>query len=109
MGHVPELTDSAFETEVLRADQPVLVDFWATWCAPCRAIAPVLEEIAQENAGRAKVFKVNVDQYQKLAATYNIQYLPTMLIFKNGEVVAQFQGAVSDLKSKLQDALDRAK
>ncbi len=108
MANVAELTDTTFQTEVLQAETPVLVDFWATWCAPCRAIAPVLEEIAQENAGRAKVVKVNVDHNQKLAEAYNIQYLPTMLIFKNGEVVAQFQGAVSDLKTKLQGALDRA-
>jgi len=108
MANVLEVTESSFQTEVLEADKPVLVDFWATWCAPCRAIAPVMEALAQENAGRAKVVKVNVDQNQKLAEQYKIQYLPTMLVFKNGEVVAQFQGAVSDLKSKLQDALDNA-
>lgn len=108
MADVLEVTESTFQTEVLECEQPVLVDFWATWCAPCRAIAPVMEELARDNAGRAKVVKVNVDQNLKLANQYKVEYLPTMLIFKNGGVVAQFQGAVSDLKRKLQDALDNA-
>lgn len=108
MADVVEVNESTFQAEVLESQQPVLVDFWATWCAPCRAIAPVIEELARDNAGRAKVVKVNVDQSQKLAYTYKVEYVPTLLVFKNGEVVAQFQGAVSDLKSKLQNALDSA-
>lgn len=108
MAGVLEVNESTFQAEVLDSQQPVLVDFWATWCAPCRAIAPVIEELARDNAGRAKVVKVNVDQNQKLANTYKVEYVPTLLVFKNGEVVAQFQGAVSDLKTKLQSALDIA-
>ncbi len=108
MANVLEVNESTFQAEVLDSEQPVLVDFWATWCAPCRAVAPLMEELARDNAGRAKVVKVNVDENLKLAHTYKVEYLPTMLVFKKGEVVAQFQGAVSDLKSKLQNALDNA-
>lgn len=108
MANVLEVNESTFQAEVLDSEQPVLVDFWATWCAPCRAVAPLMEELAKDNAGRAKVVKVNVDENLKLAHTYKVEYLPTMLVFKKGEVVAQFQGAVSDLKSKLQNALDNA-
>ncbi len=108
MANVLEVNESTFQAEVLDCEQPVLVDFWATWCAPCRAVAPIMEDLARDNAGRAKVVKVNVDNNQKLAHQYHVEYLPTMLVFKEGKVVAQFQGAVSDLKSKLQEALDRA-
>lgn len=107
MGTIAEVTDNDFEAEVLQADGPVLVDFWAPWCGPCRRIAPVIEQLAQENAGSVKVVKVNVDNAQKLAARYGISGIPTLMIFKNGQVVEQLQGVQS--KSRLQQAIDEAK
>ena len=81
-----EINEANFESEVLKATQPVLVDFWATWCGPCKMLSPVLEEIAGEQGGRAKVVKVNVDENQGLAQRYGIQAIPTLLYFSNGEV-----------------------
>jgi len=81
-----DINDASFEAEVLKSAQPVLVDFWATWCGPCKMLGPVLEEIASEQAGRAKVVKVNVDENQGLAQRYGIQAIPTLLYFANGEV-----------------------
>ena len=82
-----KLTDQNFEQEVLRADLPVLVDFWASWCGPCRMLAPVIAEIAEEYAGKVKVGKVNVDEQPNLANRYGIASIPTVMLFKNGEVV----------------------
>jgi thioredoxin len=90
-----EVNESNFEAEVLKSTQPVLVDFWATWCGPCKMLTPVLEEIATEQAGRAKVVKVNVDENQELAARYGIQAVPTLLYFANGEVRDTSLGASS--------------
>ena len=90
-----ELDNSNFESEVLKADVPVIVDFWAEWCVPCKMISPILEDIADEYAGRLKVAKVNVDEAGELAAEYNIISIPTLLLFKDGEVAAQQVGAVS--------------
>ncbi len=87
-----ELNEKNFETEVLNAVQPVLVDFWAEWCGPCKMIAPVLDEIAREQAGKAKVAKVNVDHSPGLAARYGIQSIPTLLYFAGGEVRDQTIG-----------------
>ena len=87
-----EINATNFETEVLQASQPVLVDFWAEWCGPCKMLAPVLEEIATEQAGRAKVVKVDVDANQALAARYGIQSIPTLLYFAGGEVRDQTIG-----------------
>ena len=89
---VLELTDDNFETEVLQADQPVLVDFWAEWCMPCRMLAPTIEELAGEYNGKVKVGKLDTDTNQKVAATYGISSIPTVILFQNGEIKEQFVG-----------------
>jgi thioredoxin 1 len=89
-----EITDSTFQKEVLESNVPVLVDFWAAWCGPCKMIAPVVEEIAKEYDGKLKVGKVDVDANQQYAAKYGIRSIPTLLIFKDGKVVDQIIGAV---------------
>ena len=88
-------TTETFETEVLGSDVPVLVDFWATWCMPCRMLAPVIEEIASENEGKIKVGKVNVDENPDLARKYSVMSIPTVLVFKNGELTATSVGVDS--------------
>ena len=86
------LTKQNFEEEVLKSDKPVLVDFWATWCGPCRMVGPIVEELASEYAGRVKVGKVNVDDEMELAAQYRISSIPSLLFFKDGAVVEQLVG-----------------
>lgn len=86
------LTDKNFETEVINADMPVLVDFWATWCSPCRMLEPIVAEIAEEYSEKIKVGKVNVDEQQKLAAKYNVMSIPMLIYFKNGKIVATSVG-----------------
>lgn len=86
------LTVENFENEVLKSDKPVLVDFWATWCGPCRMIAPIIEEIASDYAGKIKVGKINVDEQEELAVRYGISSIPTLLLFKNGEVAKKTLG-----------------
>jgi thioredoxin 1 len=97
--------DSDFKKEVLESQQPVLVDFWATWCAPCRAIAPAVEELATQYKGRVKVAKMNIDDNQDTPQQFGVRSIPTLLIFKGGKVVDQIVGAVP--KSKLEDALKK--
>jgi thioredoxin 1 len=92
-GNVIELTDANFEEEVIKSGVPVLVDFWAPWCGPCRMMAPIIEEVAQEWAGKVKVCKINVDDHQATARNYEIQSIPTMILFKEGEVVKRLVGA----------------
>jgi thioredoxin 1 len=93
-----ELTTENFKDEVLESDVPVLVDFWAEWCMPCKMIAPVLDEMSSEYEGKLKIGKLNVDEQAELAAQYNIVSIPTMLVFKDGEVVNQQIGAVPRLR-----------
>ena len=107
MGNIAELTDESFEAEVLQSPQPVLVDFWAPWCGPCRQIAPMVDEIASENEGSAKVVKINIDESPETAQSFGVNSIPTLMVFKGGEVVERFVGIQS--KARLQEALDEAK
>jgi thioredoxin 1 len=104
---VAEINDTNFESEVLKSSEPVLVDFWAPWCGPCRQIAPLVEQLAGENAGSAKIFKLNVDDAPRAAQNYGVSSIPTLMVFKNGEVVDRFVGVQP--KTRLQDAIDAAK
>ena len=101
------LTDDNFSAEVLNASQPVLVDFWATWCGPCRVIAPIVQELSSEYEGRAKVGKLDVDEARKTATEFGIRSIPTLLIFKEGKVADQIIGAVpkGQIVEKLEAAL----
>ena len=101
---VNEFTDANFENDVTNSDIPVLVDFWATWCGPCKAIAPIIEEIAEDYKGKVKVGKVDVDQNQNSAMKFGVRSIPTLLILKNGEVVNQIVGSVP--KSEISEKLD---
>ncbi len=94
MSNVIYTTDASFEADVLQAEVPVLVDFWAEWCGPCRMIAPILDDLAKEYTGRIKIVKVNVDENSVSAATYGVRGIPTLLLFKNGQLVETKVGAL---------------
>lgn len=106
MGNVREVNDNSFEQEVLKSDLPVLIDFWAPWCAPCRAIAPAVEELATDYAGRLKVVKMNVDDNPRTPTQYGVRGIPNLILFRSGQVAEQIVGAVP--KAQLQKAVDRA-
>ncbi|GAT69140.1 thioredoxin [Planomonospora sp. ID91781] len=93
MGAIKNVTEASFEADVLKSDKPVLVDFWAEWCGPCRQVAPILEEIAGEQAEKLTIVKLNVDENQAIAQQYGVLQIPTMNVYKNGEVVKQIIGA----------------
>ncbi|MGL4206494.1 MAG: thioredoxin TrxA [Aeromonadaceae bacterium] len=101
---IVQLTDASFEADVIKAQGPVLVDFWAEWCGPCKMIAPILNDVADEYAGKLTVAKLNIDQNAETAPKYGIRGIPTLLLFKNGSVAATKVGALS--KSQLKDFLD---
>lgn len=94
MGKPTQITDANFEQEVLKSDKPVLVDFWATWCGPCRMIGPIIDQLAVDYAGKAKVAKLDVDSNIKTASKFNVRSIPTILFFKDGKLVDQVVGAV---------------
>ena len=103
--NIIHLTESNFNQEVIQASTPVLVDFWAEWCGPCKMISPILDELAEEYSGRVRVGKVNIDDQQGLAAQYGVNAIPTLLLFKQGQVTEQLVGARS--KRELKASFDR--
>lgn len=107
MAEITKLTDDNFEQEVVRSETPVLVDFWAEWCGPCKAIAPILEELAGEYEGRLRIAKYNVDDSSEYAMKHGIRGIPTLILFKNGEVALQLVGMRSkeDLVKEIEKAL----
>ncbi len=100
------ISDDNFEAEVLSSEIPVLVDFWATWCGPCKAIAPMIDELAAEYSGQIKIGKVNVDENPKTPGKYGVRGIPTLILFKGGEIVEQVTGAVP--KSQLEELVKKA-
>lgn len=105
MSDVQQVTDESFESDVLKSDLPVLIDFWAPWCGPCKAIAPVVEEVAKQYAGRLKVVKMNVDDNPQTPSRYGVRGIPNLIVFKDGQVRDQIIGAVP--KAQLVKAIDQ--
>lgn len=103
--HITAITDDTFEQEVLGSDVPVLVDYWAEWCGPCKAVAPVLEDVAPGYEGRVRIVKLNVDENRNTASKYGVRSIPTLMLFKNGTVESTQVGALS--KAQLTDFLDK--
>ena len=106
MGNYVKVDDSNFDQEVLQSDVPVLVDFWAPWCGPCRTIAPHVEALGAAHAGKLKVAKVNVDESQRVALKFRIQSIPTILVFKGGEIANRLVGLPPNVKGKLQQLVE---
>ena len=104
MARIVEVTDANFKSEVLEADQPVFVDFWAVWCGPCRMVAPVFEELSEEYAGRIKFVKVNVDEVTESVAAYGVMSIPTLMLFKGGQPIETLVGVQP--KERLVEVLD---
>ena len=102
--HIHYVTDDTFESEVLKSEQPVLVDYWAEWCGPCKMIAPILDDVAKEYKGKLKVAKLNIDENQETPAKYGIRGIPTLMLFKGGNIEATKVGALS--KSQLAAFID---
>ena len=102
--HIHKVTDDSFQSDVLNSSTPVLVDYWAEWCGPCKSIAPILDEVAKEYAGKIKVMKINIDENQDTPRKFGVRGIPTLMLFKNGSVEAQKVGALS--KSQLSAFID---
>ncbi|HEY0984229.1 MULTISPECIES: thioredoxin [unclassified Schlesneria] len=104
-GNVAEFSDAGFQSDVINSKEPVLVDFWAPWCGPCKMLGPTIEELAKDYSGRAKIGKVNIDDNQDVASEYGVSSIPTVIVFKNGQIVDRFVGVTP--KSRLSAAIDK--
>ena len=103
--NMKDVSDDTFESVVLKSDTPVLIDFWATWCAPCKAIAPTLEELAKDYDGKVKIVKMNVDDNPSTPGKYGVRGIPTLILFKGGEIVDQLVGAIP--KAQIKDLVEK--